>query len=138
MRFRQEVLAQVDLPGPSARARLAAVLHKAFTLWKTIPVLQYFTRSEYEILARRVPAEQIQAHLASDRVFIDELVERCRAAGIAIVASPEEIGGLLYTLFFASLHEDDFGPAGLSRALDLLIELVAAFCLGEVKHVPAY
>ncbi len=42
-RFRQEVVATVDLPGPSPRARLLAVFRKAFDLLHTIPLLQLFT-----------------------------------------------------------------------------------------------
>jgi AcrR family transcriptional regulator len=131
-RFRQEVLAAIDLPGPSPRARLFAVFHRAFTLWKTIPILQLFTRGDYDLLSRRVPAEKLQEHLLSDRAFVKELIARCRRAGIPIQAPPEQINGLLYTAFFASMHEDDFGPDGLAGTVDLLLELIAAFCLGEV------
>jgi len=131
-RFRQEVLAAIDLPGPSPRARLFAVLRKAFTLWKTIPVLQFFTRNDYDLIFRRIPEAKIQEHLSSDRIFIEELVTRCRKAGIPIQVQAEQISGLLYALFLYSLHEDDFGPNNFSGTLDLLVELVAAFCLGEV------
>jgi AcrR family transcriptional regulator len=132
-RFRQEVLAAIDLPGPSPRARLYAILKKAFSLWKTIPLLQVFTRSDYELLYRRVPAEKIQEHLSNDRIFITELVTRCREAGIPIVAQPEEITGLLYALFLSILHADDFGAYKLAGTIDLLLELTAAYCLGEVE-----
>jgi AcrR family transcriptional regulator len=132
LRFRQEVLAVIDLPGPSPKARLYAVLHKAFTLWKTIPILQIFTQGDYDLLVRRVPAETLQAHLHSDRQFIEELIARCQDAGISIQAQAEEIDGLLHALFFASLHEDDFGPGTLTDAIDLLLQLTVAFCLGEV------
>jgi len=131
-RFRQEVLAVIDLPGPSPQARLVAVLHEAFTLWKTIPVLQIFTRGDYDRLARKLPAEQIQEHLQSDRVFVEELIARCRAAGIPIQAEAEQLDGLLHAMFFTVLHEDDFGPGGLTAAIHLLLELIAAFCLGQV------
>ena len=131
-RFRAEVLAAIDLSGPSPRARLVAVLKKAFTLWKTIPLLQIFTRSDYELVFRRVPAEKIREHLRSDQEFFEELVARCQGAGIPIRARTEEISGLMYTLFFTSLHEDDFGPGKFTGTMDLLLELVAAFCLGEV------
>lgn len=43
MQFRQTVLAAVDQPGTSPHARLYGVLRCAFTLWKTIPLLQAFT-----------------------------------------------------------------------------------------------
>ena len=130
-RFREAVMAVIDLPGPSPQARLFAVLKKAFTLWKTIPVLQIFTRGDYERLARKVPAAQLQEHLASDRVFVEELITCCRGAGIPIQAQADQIVGLLHAMFFVVLHEDDFGPGGLTPAIDLLLELIAAFCLGQ-------
>jgi AcrR family transcriptional regulator len=132
-RFRREILAMVELPGPSPRRRLCAVLEKAFSLWKTIPILQFFTRSDYDLIARRVSPEIIQEHLANDRVFIEELIAHCRAAGISIQAGAEQISGLFIALFLNSLHEDDFGSHDFSDTVDLLIELVAAYCLGEVE-----
>ncbi len=44
IRIRQELLAAIDLPGPSPRARLFSVLKKAFTLIETIPILQVLYR----------------------------------------------------------------------------------------------
>ena len=136
VRFRQEILATIDLPGPSPRARLYAVLKQPFTLWKKIPLLQFFTRGDYELLLRRVPAEIVQEHLTSDQAFIEELVMRCQKAGIPIQAEVEQVRGLLYTLFLTSLHSDDFGADNLMDSFDLLVELVAAFCLGEVALMP--
>ena len=132
-RYRQEILAAIDLPGPSPRARLLAVFKKAFALLKTIPILQFFTGSDYDLLFRRIPAEKLQEHLASDRMFFEELVTRCQNVGIPIRAQPEAISGLLYPLVLTILHEDDFGPYYFSGSIDLLLELIAAFCLGEVE-----
>lgn len=130
-RFRQEVLATVNQPGSSPRARLAAILKTSFTLWKTIPVLKFFTSSDYEILYRRVPVEKIQEHLASDRQFMDDLISHCQAAGIPFRVPAEQVSSLMYALFLCSLHADDLGPEKLSGALEILVNLVAAFCLGE-------
>jgi len=130
--FREEVLAEVDKAGPSPRARLVAVLHKAFALWRTIPILRAFTRGDYEVLARKRPAAKLTAHLQSDREFVERLVARCQSAGIPIQAQAEEIDGLLHGLFFFTLHEDDLGPEAFANTRNILLELVAAFCLGEV------
>jgi AcrR family transcriptional regulator len=132
-RFRQEVLAAIDLPGPSPRARLFAVLKKAFDLLKTMPLLQFLTGSDYDLLFRRVPVETFHEHLTNDRVFIEELITCCRKAGIPVRASVEEISSLLYALVLTILHQDDLGPYTLDSALDIYLELVAAFCLGEVE-----
>jgi AcrR family transcriptional regulator len=131
-RFRLELLEAIDLPGPSPRARLLGVFLKAFYLLKTIPLLQIFTSSDYELLFRRMPVEKLQEHLANDQVFIADLLARCHKTGIPIRAQVSEISGLLYALVLTVLHEDDFGPGNFKSAVDILMELVAAYCVGEI------
>ena len=131
--FRQEILTAVDLPGPSPRARLYAILKKAFSLMKTIPILQFLTGSDYDLIFRRTPPEKFQEHLANDRVFFDELIAHCQKAGISIQVKPDEIITLLYPLILSILHEDDYGALRLGGGIDVFLELVAAFCLGEVE-----
>lgn len=118
------------------RARFAATLRKAFTLYKTIPILQFFTRGDYEILARRIPLEKIQEHTASDRQFMLDLIAACHAHGIPIRRTAEEVAGMMYVIFLTVLNEDVFGPGAMSATIDQLLELVAAFCLGEVDVPP--
>lgn len=133
-RFRQELFAAVDLPGPSPRARLFAVLQHAFRFVKTIPLLQFLTGGDYDLLFRRVPPEIFQEHLASDRVFVNEFITRCRNAGIPIQVQPEEIISLLYPLVLTILHEDEYaGALSLGASINVFLELVAAFCLGEIE-----
>lgn len=131
--FRQEILSTIDLPGPSPRARMLAVLKRAFHLFKTIPVLQSLTGRDYDLLFRRIPPEQLQKHLAGDRMFFEELVTRCRDAGIPIRPPVDEIRSLLYALVLTVVHEDDLGPNAFEGTVDMLMELVAAYCVGEVE-----
>ena len=134
-RFRREILAAVDLPGPSPRGRLLAILRRAFSLFKTVPLLQFFTGTDYDVVLRRIPPEKLQQHLAGDRLFFDELMARCQEAGIPIRARSDEIGALLYALALSVMHGDvsSWAAVDSDRALDMLLELVAAFCLGEVE-----
>ena len=131
--FRQQVLAAIDLPGTTPRTRFLTVLKVAFSLVKTIPVLQFFTGSDYDVLFRRVPPEKLQQHLAADRLFFVDLITRCEQAGIPLKASIDDITSLLYAVVLAVLHQDDFGPGSLDRALELQLELIAAFCVGEIE-----
>jgi AcrR family transcriptional regulator len=131
-RFRQEILGAIDLPGASPRARLLGVLRKAFSLFKTIPMLQFFTGSDYDLLFRRIPPEKLQQHLDADRAFFAEFIGRCQQAGIPIRVQPEEISALLYALVLSIVHEDDWGVSNVGEAIDVLLELIAAFCLGEI------
>jgi AcrR family transcriptional regulator len=133
IRVRQDLLAVIDQPGPSPRARLLAVLQKAFYLFRTIPILQVFTGSDYDLLFRRIPAEKLQQHLGSDLAFFEELIARCQRAGIPVRAQSRQITALLYPLVLSIMHEDDLGRNTFSGGIDGLLELVAAFCLKEVE-----
>jgi len=132
-RMRREVMAVIEQPGESPRARLYAVLRKAFDVFETIPLLRFVTSSDFELLFRRIPPEKVQAHLASDAAFFDELIAHCRRAGIAITAPPEQIGGLLYPLALAIMHKDEQTAVFFTSGTDTLLKLIAAYCLGEVE-----
>ncbi len=133
-RFRQELFAMVDLPGPSPRARLFALLQHAFHRVKTIPLLQFLTSSDYDLLFRRVPPETFQEHLANDRAFINDLIARCQNAGIPIRVQPEEMVSLLYPLVLTILHEEEYsGTFPVGSSVDVFLEVVAALWLGEIE-----
>jgi AcrR family transcriptional regulator len=132
-RFRQELFAMVDLPGPSPRARLFALLQHAFHRVKTLPLLQFLTGNDFDLLFRRVPPETFQEHVANDRAFINELITRCRNAGIPLRVRPEEMISLLYPLVLTILHEDEYaGTFALGGSADVFLEVVAAVFLGEI------
>jgi AcrR family transcriptional regulator len=130
---RQELLAVIDQPGPTPRARLFAVFKKAFALFEAIPILKFLTGGDYDLLFRRMPADKLQEHLFSDRVFIEELVARCRSVGIPIQVPPEQVIGLLYPFVLTLMHEDDWFLGNFAGSSDMLLEMVAAFCLGELE-----
>lgn len=129
---REQILAEIDRPGQSPRARLFAVLNRALSLFQTMPLLRAFSGSDYDLLFRRLPAEKLQQHLTGDTAFIDTLLDRCRSAGIPIQAPPEQIVQLLYPLVVSVLHEDDLGPDTTGSGLSALLELVTAYCLGDI------
>lgn len=133
-RFRQELFELVDLPGPSPRARLFALLQHAFHRVKTIPLLQFLTSSDFDLLFLRVPPETIQEHVAHDRAFVDELIARCQNAGIPLRVQTKDIISLLYPLVLTILHEDDYSTSfPLAGGVDVFLELIAAFWLGEIE-----
>jgi AcrR family transcriptional regulator len=134
--YRQDVFSIIDQPGPSPRARLFAILKKGFTLWKTVPLLQYFTGSDYDLLLRRIPQEILREHLTNDQNFMIELIARCQQAGIPIQVPAEQFSSLMYTLLFVRLHEEERDPGNSTGAIDLLLELIAAYSLGEIIIQP--
>jgi AcrR family transcriptional regulator len=131
--MRQQLIAMIDLPGPTPRARLYAVLRKGFDIFETVPILKFFTNADFDLLFSRVPAEKVREHLAADQVFLLELVERCRSAGIPIRAPTEQMFGMLYPLVLAKFDEEAFGKDLLKNSIDALLELVAAYCVGEIE-----
>jgi AcrR family transcriptional regulator len=132
-RFRLEIFAAIEQPGDSPQARLAVVLKQAFNSAREMPILQFISSSDYDLLFRRMGPGKLQEHIASDQLFVEELVERCRRAGIPIQVPANALIGLLYPLILALLHEGDFTPYKMSGSFDVLLDLVAAYCLGEVQ-----
>ncbi len=131
-RFRQELLEKLSEPGPTPRARLVALLGHAFQRWKDIPTMQFLALSEYDQLMRRMPVDIFEEHKKADNEFMAELIERCRGAGIPIQISAVEMRQLSYALVLTSLHESGPLPLIEPGTLDLLIELFAAYSLGEI------
>lgn len=133
VRLRAEVMAAVERPGPTPRARLLAALKKAFAVFDEMPILQLFTGADFELVFSRVSAGELREHLDADRLFIDQFIAHCRAAGIPIRVDAGQMTSLLYPLVLAFLHKQDLGPRGLAGDIDVLLELVAAYCLGEIR-----
>jgi AcrR family transcriptional regulator len=131
--FRQQVLAEIEQPGPTPKARLKHVLQTAFSIWRSVPILKQVTQVEYSLLLEKMPPEKVKEHLQSDREFINVLIQRCQQAGIFITAGGDQIAGLMNAMFFVSLHEDDFGPGAFPGTLDVLLDLIAAFCVDEIN-----
>ncbi len=124
--FRRQVFAGIREAQGSPRQRFAALLQRAFHLWKQTPELRQFDRSEYELLLSKLPEEQIHDHLRSDDRFLQELVAALRREGVEVTLPIPELAGLMTGLFFISMHEDDFGPGMYTGTINLLIELIAA------------
>ena len=130
--FRREVLAAIDRPGLSAHARLQSVLKEIFALLKTIPLFQYLSQGDYDLLFRRIPEAQLNQHLVNDRNFMAELITRCQQAGIPIQVSLQHFSSLIFSLLVVSLYSDNLLPGYSEGAFDLLLELTIAYCLGEI------
>ena len=132
-RVRKPLLAAIDLPGPSPRARLFAVLMKAFQLFTEIPMLQFFSGGDYDLLFRRIPLEKLQEHLLNDYAFLEELITRLKGVGIPIQAPAMQITTLLYPLVLSILHQTELGQFNVRNGIEMHLELIAAYCLGEVE-----
>lgn len=134
--YRTQLLKEMDLPGPSPHARFRSVLEKSLSLWKEIPLLRFFASTDYDLLLRRMPADRLQIHFASDHLFIEQLITHCREAGIPLKVDANRFMNLLYTLLLVVMHQSDFGEGILDETFDLLLELITSYCLGEIVTLP--
>ena len=134
-RLRQGILASIDQPGPSPRARLYSLFKGAFGMIKSMPIMQFLDRADFDLVLRRLPPGKFQSHMVADIGFLEVLLERCRSAGIPIRVSAHQVVPLLYPLALAMLRQTDLEQGGFSSGLDQLLELAAAYCLGEVELI---
>jgi AcrR family transcriptional regulator len=114
-------------PQEDARKLLAKLLRSALLTWDKYPLLKNFGMAEYEYLARKLPAERIQAHVNQDNEFVGEFIKRIRHEGIAVKASPRVVSNLMKSLFFVSLHRDELGESDYVETMEVLTDLVAAY-----------
>jgi AcrR family transcriptional regulator len=130
---RKKILESIDITGPSPRIRLLYILKGAFALFQELPILQNFSGNDFDLIFRTVPAEKFQEHIASDSEFFQELFNHCDKAGIPIRVKAEQIVGLLYPLVIAFLNDKEADKMNFSGSINMNLELIAAFCLGEVE-----
>lgn len=117
-----EQIARADLP---PRQRMAALLERALDAWRSEPLFSRFSRAEYEQLIRRLPPERIAAHLRGDELFAERFNAAWAAQGVILAAAPALVAGLIRSLFFVSLHEDEFGPI-YPEVIAAQVEMLAA------------
>jgi AcrR family transcriptional regulator len=118
---------------PNARQLLAKLFKDALLTWDEYPLLKNFGRTEYEYLARKVPAERIQSHAHRDDEFVHEFVKRIKQEGLAVNASPRVISNLMKSLFFVSLHREDLGTEAYMESTEILADLVARYITEGAK-----
>lgn len=133
IRVRKELMVFIELPGPSPRARLYQIFRKAIELFSSLPILRVFSSGDFELLFQRVPGKKLQDHLSSDQQFFDELISGCQNAGIPIKVKADQVVSLFYPLVISIFQEADLSQKQLSGNLDVLLELIAAYCVGEVE-----
>ena len=122
-------LGQADLP---PRERLAAVLRQAVTLWKAHPLFAQFGSDDMAYLARKLPAEQLQAGVDSDIAFAAEFIAACQSAGMPVAAEPALLTGLLRAIVLLNMHEETIGPDVFGAVVNVLIDQLAEYLLKEV------
>jgi AcrR family transcriptional regulator len=129
---REEIMKAISLPGPTPRARLFGILKTAFDLFRELPIMHFFSAGDFGVLLHQVPADKFREHISSDQGFFEQLLQACREDGIPVKVGAPEIVNMLYPLVIAFLTDTGTGEISLTANIDGNLELLAAFCLGEV------
>jgi AcrR family transcriptional regulator len=116
-------------PQEDARTLLGKLLKSALLTWDQYPLLKNFGTTEYEYLARKLPAERIQAHINQDNAFVNDFIKGIKREGITVKASPRVISNLMKSLFFVSLHRDDLGMNAYTESMEILADMVARYII---------
>jgi AcrR family transcriptional regulator len=134
-RFEAELHARLlDLalrPGLSPRESFRELVTQATSLRRTDPFLRHLTPEDVEQVFRRLPEERVAAMRDADVPFLSAFVERWRERGVAISVEPRVLAGLLQTLFYASLHQDEVDPDVFPRVMDLLVDSLSRYVVAE-------
>lgn len=125
--FRSSIFDFALGPKEEADKLLGGLLKSALLTWDRYPLLKNFGMAEYEYLARKLPAERIQAHARQDHEFVTEFIKRIKREGMTVKAPPRVVANLMKSLFFVSLHRDDLGENAYVETMEVLTDLVAGY-----------
>ena len=118
-------------PKADGRKNVGTMLKRFLLTWDDYPLLKHFSKTEFDYLVRKIPAERIMKHAQSDEEFTDQLIRKIKKEGIPVKVSPRVIGNLIKSLFFISLHREDLGEPAYEETMSLLIDLSARHIVGE-------
>ena len=119
------------IPKVDARKNVSAMLKGFLSTWDDYPLLKNFSKSDFDYLARKVPVKRIQQHVQSDTEFTNNFIKKIKREGIIVKVSPHVVSNLIKSLFFIGLHRQDLGEDAYEEAINVMIDLVAGYVVGE-------
>jgi AcrR family transcriptional regulator len=125
------ILEFVIKPGAHARKNVSEILKGFLHTWDAYPLLKDFSRTDFDYLVRKVPPERVMQHANSDEDFTNDLIARIKREGIKVKAQPHIVSNLFKSLFFINLHREDMGKDAYTETMDVMIELIAGYVVGE-------
>lgn len=123
--YQAALLGALGPRGADPAERVRAFIERAMALWRSQPLFRNFDRADLELIARRLPPEQLAAGMRADDEFAARLIDAWAAEGVMIRAEPRLLAGLLRALFFVSLHADDLDPEVFPLVIARLIGMIA-------------
>jgi AcrR family transcriptional regulator len=134
-KFEQEIQAKIlefTIKSSANARRNVSDLLKAFLLTRdAYPLLKNFGKPEFEYLLRKVPSEWAMKHANRDEEFINQFIKKIKREGVAVKSSPKIVSNLIKSLFFLGLYLEDLGREAYQETMDVMIDLVAGYIVGE-------
>ena len=114
-----------------ARKNVSTMLKRFLVTWDDYPLLKNFSKSDFDYLERKIPVQRIQQHVQSDTEFTSNFIKKIKHEGIIVKVSPRVVSNLIKSLFFIGLHRQDLGEDAYEEAINVMIDLVAGYVVGE-------
>jgi len=124
---RAHILDYTVHPQENARQSVSAILKGFLLTWDTYPLLRRLDKSDFDYLARKLPAERVQAHIDRDQQFIDNFTDKFERDGITLRVPPRVVASLIKGLFFIGIRRYDLGEDAYVECMEILIDLVAGY-----------
>jgi AcrR family transcriptional regulator len=125
--LRSSILEYTVAPRERARESASAILKSFLLTWDAFPLLRKLDKSDFDYLARKLPAERVQAHIDRDQEFIDSFIKKFEGDGITVQVSPRVVANLIKSLFFVAIHRYDLGEDDYRECMEILVHLVAGY-----------
>lgn len=125
--LRDSVLANTLQPADDACEHVRRILGNFLLTYDKYPLLKNFSQSDFDYLARKLPAERVQAHFNRDEKFFDELIQKVKREGVTLKAAPRVSINLVVCLFLLSLHRNELGEDVYGETMQILTDLVAGY-----------
>jgi len=118
-------------PQLSPAENLKAVLRFAFRYWESNNMLSKFSKEDYAYLLRKLPQNAMAENLHADEGFITGLIGQWKGLGLPLARDVETTMGLMYALFFLSLHREDLRADLHEKTMETMLDIIAAYLVGK-------
>jgi AcrR family transcriptional regulator len=122
-------------PQADAHQNVSNLLKRFLLTMDAYPLLKNLSKSDFDYLVRKLPAERVLQHANSDEAFTNELIKKIECEGIKVAASPRVVDNLIKSIFFIVLHREDFDGEAFEEMMDVLIHLIAGYVAGEYNEI---
>jgi AcrR family transcriptional regulator len=130
----REKIAEFELdPKLSPADNLKAVLRFAFRYWENSDLNRMLSKEDYAYLLRKLPPGAMAENLHSDESFIRSMIAEWKRTGLPLTRDVDTTMGLMYALFFLSLHRNDLRADLHERAMDTMLDIVAEYLTGDAR-----